>query len=70
MFIVKNFAMKESSLCRKFLFSNLTLKPQINSVSEFNEFEPLLESAKNWFQFSAGLNLEKFNTILSGTNNI
>jgi len=39
-------------------------------VSEFNEFEPWLKSAKNWFQLSASLNLEKFNTFLSGTNHI
>ena len=32
------------------------------SVSEFNEF------AKNRFQWSDGLNLEKLHTILSGTN--
>ena len=38
------------------------------SVSEFNEFKPRLKSSKNLFQLSAGLNLEKFNTILSGTN--
>ena len=36
--------------------------------SEFNEFEPGLKSAKNWFQLSAGLNLETLNTILRGTN--
>ena len=34
----------------------------IVSVSEFNEFEPRLKSAKNRFQLSAGLNLEKLNT--------
>jgi len=39
-------------------------------VSEFNEFEPQLKSARNRFQLSAGLNLEKLNTILSGTNYI
>ena len=39
-------------------------------VSEFNEFKPRLKSAKNRFQLSAGLNLEKFNTILSGINHI
>ena len=39
-------------------------------VSEFNEFEPRLKSPKNRFQLSTGLNLEKLNTILSGTNNI
>ena len=36
------------------------------SVSEFNKFEPRLKSAKNRFQLSDGLNLEKLNTILSG----
>ena len=35
------------------------------TASEFNEFEPRLKSAKNRFQSSAGLNLEKLNTILS-----
>ena len=39
-------------------------------MSEFNEFEAQLKSVKNRFQLSAGLNLEKFNTILSGTNHI
>ena len=39
-------------------------------MSQFNEFEPWLKSAKNRFQLSAGLNLEKLNTILSGTNSI
>ena len=41
-----------------------------SSVSEFNEFKPRLKSPKNRFQMSAGLNLEKFNTILSETNHI
>ena len=36
-------------------------KQNISTVSEFNEFEPRLKSAKNRFQFSAGLNLKKFN---------
>ena len=36
-------------------------------VYKFNEFEPRLKSAKNQFRLSAGLNLEKLNTILSGT---
>ena len=40
------------------------------TVSEFYEFEPWLKSAKNRFQLSAGLNLEKLNTIFIGTNNI
>ena len=38
--------------------------------SEFNEFEPRLKSAKNQFQLRAGLNLETFNTILTGNNYI
>ena len=41
-----------------------------SSVSEFNEFEPRLKSAKNQFQSSAGINLEKLNTISSKTNHI
>ena len=40
------------------------------TVSEFNEFKSRLKYPKNRFQLSAGLNLEKFNTILSGTNHI
>ena len=37
---------------------------------EFKELEPLFKSAKTRFKLSAGLNLETFDTILSGTNNI
>ena len=37
-------------------------------MSEYNEFKSRLKSPKNRFQLSTGLNLEKFNTILSGTN--
>ena len=40
-------------------------------MSEFNEVKPRLKSAKNRFQWSAaGLNIEKFNTVLNGTNHI
>ena len=39
-------------------------------VSEFNEFKSRLKSPKTRFQLSADLNLEKFYTILSGTNHI
>ena len=46
------------------------LKNRILSVFEFNEFKPRLKSPRNWFRLSAGLNLEKFNTNLSGTNKI
>ena len=42
----------------------------VKPVSEFHEFEPRLKSAKNRFQLITGLNLEKLNTILSGTNHI
>ena len=37
---------------------------------EFKEFEPRFKSAKIRFKFSAGINLETFDTILSGTNHI
>ena len=40
------------------------------SGSEFNEFEPRLESAQNWVQLSADLNLETLNTILSRISNL
>jgi len=39
-------------------------------MSEFNEFEPRLKSAKNRFQLSTGLNLETLNNIFSETNHI
>ena len=37
---------------------------------EFKEFQPRFKSNKTWFKLSAGINLETFDTILSGTNNI
>ena len=37
---------------------------------EFKEFEPRFKSVKAQVKFSAGLNLETFDTILSGTNHI
>ena len=40
------------------------------SEMEFKEFEPRFKSAKTRFKFSAGLILETFDTILSGTNHI
>ena len=42
----------------------------IESEAEFNEFKPRLKSPKNRIQLSAGLYIEKFNTILSGPNHI
>ena len=45
---------------RNLLFAGNPSRGEVNqderSVSEFNEFEPRLKSAKNWFQLSAGLN--------------
>ena len=37
---------------------------------EFKEFKPRFKSAKTRLKLSAGLNLETFDTILSGTNHI
>ena len=37
---------------------------------EFKEFEPRFKSAKPRFKLITGLNLETFDTILSGTNHI
>ena len=37
---------------------------------EFKEFEQRFKSAKTRLKLSAGLNLETFDTILSGTNHI
>ena len=45
-------------------------KKKIYTVSEFNEFELSLKSAKNRIQLSAGLNLETMNTSLDGVNHI
>ena len=42
----------------------------LTSEIEFKEFEPGFKSAKNRFESRAGLNLETFDTILSGTNHI
>ena len=42
----------------------------ITSGMEFKEFKPRFKSAKTRFKLSAGLNLETFDAILSGTNPI
>ena len=47
-------------------FYNFSMRAEL----EFKEFEPRFKSAKTRFKFSAGLNLETFDTILSGTNHI
>ena len=49
---------------RKFAFMKKKAEMQ------FKEFEPRFKSAKTRFKLSAGLNLETFDTILSGTNQI
>ena len=45
-------------------------KIKVLSEMELKEFEPRFKSAKTRFKLSAGLNLETFDTILSGTNHI
>jgi len=52
-----------SVICRK---KSQNVSPEM----EFKEFEPRFKSAKTRFKFSADLNLETFDTILSGTNHI
>ena len=55
-----------------FIWSN-KIKEDIvvfETVTEYNEFEPRLKSAKNRFQLSRRLNLETLNTILSEINRI
>ena len=49
---------------------NCALWADLAPEMEFKEFEPRFKSAKTRFKFSAGLNLEIFDTILSGTNHI
>ena len=57
--------------CNLFVVTaEMCLKTVPGTVSEFNEFKPRFKSPKNRFQLSAGLNLKKLNTILSGTNHI
>jgi len=48
----------------KMAFVTKKLKPEM----EFKEFYPRFKSAKTRFKLSAGLNLETFDTNLSGTN--
>ena len=52
------------------LFKKKCILYNIYSEMEFKEFEPRFKSAKARFKLSAGLNLETFDTILSGTNQI
>ena len=60
--------MKKGTISIEFRFGLFAAELFKWPVSEFNEFEPRLKSAKNRFQLSAVLTLEKLNTILSGTN--
>ena len=48
------------------LVISISFQPEM----EFKEFEPRFKSAKTRIKLSAGLNLETFDTILSGTNHI
>ena len=50
-------------ICNKNMYLSIT-------KMEFKEFEPRFKFAKTRFKLSAGLNLETFDTILSGTNHI
>ena len=49
------------------LSASETLHQFVKPEMEFKEFEPRFKSAKTRFKFSAGLNLETFDTILSET---
>ena len=66
---MKSVYIKLSSLfvCQSVCLSDHNLR---NPEMEFKEFEPRFKSAKTRFKLSAGLNLETFDTILSGTNHI
>ena len=50
--------------------SNILIPISLQPKMEFKEFEPWFKSAKPRYKLSAGLNLETFDTILSGTNHI
>ena len=52
------------------MLNNSTCRRVKGLESEFNEFERRLNTAKNRFQLSTGLNHETLNTILSETNHI
>ena len=53
------------SACSFCFYVSLSFTKLLIPMTEFNEFEPRLKSTKNQFQLSAGLNLEKLNTILN-----
>ena len=58
-----------------YLSRGLNLNRRSNSLNsaiemEFKEFDQRFKSAKTRFKFSAGLNLQTFDTNLSGTNHI
>ncbi len=48
----------------------VTPKQYLIPEAEFKEFKSRLKSAKTRLKLSAGLNLETFDTILSGKNHI
>ena len=57
-------------LCIHFLYRVDFCSNWQKSEMEFKELELRFKSAKTRFKLSAGLNLETFDTILSGTNHI
>jgi len=58
--------LKQLPDCRNRYSTWTSIQPEM----EFKEFDSRFKSAKTRFKFSAGLNLETFDTILSGTNHI
>ena len=64
-FVIFSLASYKQEMRKSLLQRNRKLKW---TEMELNEFE--FKSAKTRFKFSAGLNLETFDTILSGTNHI
>jgi len=65
---VKKYKLFSIFYVRKKMISELNRFKINHSEMEFKEFEPRVKSAKTRFKFSAGLNLETFDTIL--TNHI
>ena len=75
----KNFTCQKSSILstigfifQKFKLMEISAKKIQTTITEmeFKEFEPRFKSATTRFKLSASLNLETFDTILSGTIHI
>ena len=69
---LSNICYNKTNPCQKIGFENdlEVIFGHLRPEMEFNEFKPRFKSAKTRFKFSAGLNLETFDTIFSGTNHI